>query len=396
MLASSTPKPPPKPRRVYQDQLSFLDDLLEKKEDISIHEKLDIIIENQKAFFKFMADVMRGGFVGKHVSNDFNQGLGNVTNMERKSNVLEGRDRASSVSVWREGGSNVSVGRDRVSSTSEERGRASSVSVGRNGGSDVSEEKNGGSNVSVGRDRAFSVSVERDGASSVSVGRDEEANASVGRDRASSVSEERDWETSNFVTEDISFVVGGSCSLGEGYRENDIVSQGRGGTHQESLEDISNVMGRSGQGFTGNIVSRGRGGNEHGILGDITNVFERTSALEEGREIGCVSREQSLGEEDKLFMGEALVLKRSSCSVGNFATKFLSVIFKPEELINRNCTGTRGKGQLNAAKIDIVKKYVLKLYPCTPAQEDIVWRKCVVAIDEFLRRKRRDGRERRD
>lgn len=155
-------------------------------------------------------------------------------------------------------------------------------------------------------------------------------------------------------------------------------------------------MGRSGQGFTGNIVSRGRGGNEHGILGDITNVFERTSALEEGREIGCVSREQSLGEEDKLFMGEALVLKRSSCSVGNFAAKFLSVIFKPEELINRNCTGTRGKGQLNAAKIDIVKKYVLKLYPCTLAQEDIVWRKCVVAIDEFLRRKRRDGRERRD
>lgn len=221
------------------------------------------------------------------------------------------------------------------------------------------------------------------------------SNVSVGRDRASSVPEERDWRTSNFVTEDISggisdisIVMGESCSLGEGYRENDIVSQG-------SLQDISNVMGRFGQGSTENIVSRGSGGNR--ILGDISNVMEWASALEEGdKEIGNVSREQSLGEEDKIFMGEALLLKRSSCSVGNFAAKFLSVIFKPEELINRNCTGTRGKWQLNAAKIDIVKKYALKMYPCTPAQEDLVWRKCIIAINEFLRRKKRDGRERRD
>ena len=79
--------------------------------------------------------------------------------------------------------------------------------------------------------------------------------------------------------------------------------------------------------------------------------------------------------------------------MGNFAAKFLSVIFKPEELINHNCTGTRGKGQLNAAKMGIVKKYALKLYPCTPAQEDLVWRKCVVAIDEFLRRKKRERQD---
>ena len=123
MLASSTPKPPPKPRRLYQDQLSFLDDLLEKKEDISIHEKLDIIIENQKAFFKFMADVTRGRSVCKHASNDINRGLGYVPNMEGKSNVLEGRDRASSVSVGREGESNVSLGRDRASSVSEKEGQ---------------------------------------------------------------------------------------------------------------------------------------------------------------------------------------------------------------------------------------------------------------------------------
>lgn len=158
-------------------------------------------------------------------------------------------------------------------------------------------------------------------------------------------------------------------------------------------------MGRSGtlgKGYMENIVSQGSEGNQHEILGDISNVMGRASALEEGyREIDNVSQEQSL-EEDKIYMGQALLLKRSSCSVGNFAAKFLSIIFKPEELINRNCTGTRGKGQLNTAKMGIVKKYALKLYPCTPAQEDIVWRKCVVAIDEFLRRKKRDGRERQD
>ena len=78
--------------------------------------------------------------------------------------------------------------------------------------------------------------------------------------------------------------------------------------------------------------------------------------------------------QDKIFMGEALLLKRTSCSVGNVAAKFLSIIFKAEELINHNCTGTQGKGQLNTAKMRIIKKYALKLYP---AQEHLVWRKCV-------------------
>lgn len=114
MLASSKSKPPPKARH-YQDQLSFLDDLLEKREDISIHEKLDMIIDNQKVFFKFMADVMRGRIVGTHIHNDINLGVGHVTNMEGESNVSEGRD--SGVSVGRDRASSVSVGRDGERST---------------------------------------------------------------------------------------------------------------------------------------------------------------------------------------------------------------------------------------------------------------------------------------
>ena len=51
--------------------------------------------------------------------------------------------------------------------------------------------------------------------------------------------------------------------------------------------------------------------------------------------------------------------------MGNFAAKFLSIIFKPEELINRNSTGTRGKGKPNAAKITIVKKVCIKALTST-------------------------------
>jgi len=87
-VSSSTPKPPPKPpakpKHLYQDQLSVLNDLLEKREDISIHEKLDMIIKNQKALSKFMADVMRGGFVG------VSQGLEHVPNMRENQMFWRG------------------------------------------------------------------------------------------------------------------------------------------------------------------------------------------------------------------------------------------------------------------------------------------------------------------
>lgn len=159
------------------------------------------------------------------------------------------------------------------------------------------------------RDTVSTISIEKDRASGVSAGRDgERSNVHVRKDLSrdlgsmsniqgtSSVSVERDWETSNFISEDISggllsdisIVMEGSCSLGEGYRENDIVSWGSG--EQGSLRDISNVMGRSGslgKGYMGNIVSQGSEGNQHEILGDISNVMGRASALEEGyREIG--------------------------------------------------------------------------------------------------------------
>ena len=107
-----------------------------------------------------------------------------------------------------------------------------------------------------------------------------------------------------------------------------------------------------------------------------------------------ISEGEPFGEECDKYMETALLLKRSSCSVGNFAAKFLMVIFRPEELVNKNCTGTRGKERLDETKMGVLKKYVFKLYPCSPAHNELVWRKCVVAIDEFLRRKKRDRGQR--
>ena len=272
ILGCSTPKPPSvrrKPER-FHDQLSFLDDLLERKEDASIHEKLDIIIENQKVLFKFMADVMAGGSVDTkgrtNVRRVLNLGLGHVSNMEGASSVSVERDRTSSVFEGRDGErSNLHY------DLSQDLGHMSYIQ----------------------------------GASSVS----------VGRDGPSTVFEGRDGERSNFVSGDIS---GGSLgdplcfSIGAGK----MIEWGTGPTQQGSSGRISNAMGRSGssgEGSTGSIASRGNRGNQHGILRDISNVMGRPNASEEGyREVGHVSREQSLGEEGEKFMGEALVLKRSS------------------------------------------------------------------------------------
>ena len=305
-LPTSTPKPLPEPKR-FHDQLSFLDDLLGKKEDDAVHEKLDILIENQKvvlenqkALFKLMGHFIKGGSV----------------RTQERTNVRE----------------EISHGLGRIVS------------------------------ISVGRDRETTNFVSRDIVDNI--GGSSECGGNLGG-------------SSN--------VSGNLIGVGEEYRGNNIVSSVFGGNLPD-LGDISNVLGES-------IISPGEQ-NRGKSLVDISNVIGRSNSLgEESRGSKNISREESLGEEGEKFMGEALLLKRSSCSVGNFAAKFLNVIFTPEELVNRNCTGTRGKGSLDAGKLGLIKKYVLKLYPCTPALEETVWRKCVVAIDEFLRRKKRDGRQ---
>ena len=46
-------------------------------------------------------------------------------------------------------------------------------------------------------------------------------------------------------------------------------------------------------------------------------------------------------------------MKRTNCSMGNFAAKFLHSVFRPEKLVNRNCSGSRGKGLLDQSKLEV-------------------------------------------
>ena len=125
------------------------------------------------------------------------------------------------------------------------------------------------------------------------------------------------------------------------------------------------------RGFSNEVGgSSGSGSREHQheVLGDISNLTGRSSGSGYG-ESDNVPWEESFGEEGD-FMGEVLALKRNSCSVGNFAAKIINIIFKPEELAGHNCTGTQGKERLDQAKMIIVNKYVFKMYPCSPCQEE--------------------------
>ena len=49
------------------------------------------------------------------------------------------------------------------------------------------------------------------------------------------------------------------------------------------------------------------------------------------------------------------------------------LVFQPEELLNRNCTGTAGKEALDQVKLGVVKSYVFKLYPCATSHEFVCY-----------------------
>ena len=90
------------------------------------------------------------------------------------------------------------------------------------------------------------------------------------------------------------------------------------------------------------------------------------------------------------FLVEAMKIKSTSCSMGNFAVKLVQRFFTLDQLVNRNCRGSRGKEGLDAVKLAAVKKYTFKFFPTPVGLKDQKWGKCVIAIDEFLRRKRKD------
>lgn len=80
-------------------------------------------------------------------------------------------------------------------------------------------------------------------------------------------------------------------------------------------------------------------------------------------------------------------IQKTSCSIGNFSVNLVKVLFTKDEMSHKNCSGTRGKGALDSGKLDLVKFCAFKLYSVPEAEQESVWKqKCVVSIDEYLRR----------
>lgn len=83
---------------------------------------------------------------------------------------------------------------------------------------------------------------------------------------------------------------------------------------------------------------------------------------------------------------EIMQIKCKSCSIGNFSVQLLRHIFQAEELANRNCSGTRGKEQVDPVRLKFIKETVFDLYNISAEERLNTWRHCVRAMDEFLRR----------
>ena len=98
------------------------------------------------------------------------------------------------------------------------------------------------------------------------------------------------------------------------------------------------------------------------------------------------------------LIDRALHIKRASCSPGNFAVKLLPEVFTAQELapLVSNCTGTKGKKALDQHKLRTIKELVMNLYDIPIKNQEEVWKGCVRAIDEFLRRSNRSRVQKKD
>ena len=97
---------------------------------------------------------------------------------------------------------------------------------------------------------------------------------------------------------------------------------------------------------------------------------------------------EAFNDEDR-FLQQTIKIKGESCSVGNSAVNLVRALFTPEELAGRNCSGKKGKMPLDNVKLQKVKGYVLKLYPSQASQRETQWKTCVIAIDEYLRHRKK-------
>ena len=87
-----------------------------------------------------------------------------------------------------------------------------------------------------------------------------------------------------------------------------------------------------------------------------------------------------------LTTNDLYALSRKSSSIGNFSVKLVNKMFRPEELQGRNCNGKLGKLPLDASRLSVIKEAVYHIYSVPDVSRNDIWKKCVIAIDESIRR----------
>lgn len=168
-------------------------------------------------------------------------------------------------------------------------------------------------------------------------------------------------------------------------------NQGLLGSNQNTRQ-IANVgESRYGADFNGLTSSMPNGQ----MSGEELNQSEDTSetSFVDG---GSVSADGLDWGEDSAFFREIIKIKGGSCSIGNFAVKLIQKFYSASELVNRNCRGTRGKEPLEPTKLARVRACTFKFFPTPSTLKEGQWKKCVIAIDEYLRRKKKEASDRQD
>ena len=165
-----------------------------------------------------------------------------------------------------------------------------------------------------------------------------------------------------------------------------------GGESVQGRNQPGRALSESSLPFGGESVQDGN--QENGILGGIQERELEPFASPQGSSSLLPEEDTELengvdGVEDDIFYREIVKIKGESCSMGNFATKLVQKFFHASELDNRNCMGSRGKAPLEASKLGRVKHYTFRMYPTPSTQKEQQWKKCIIAIDELLRRRKK-------
>ena len=90
---------------------------------------------------------------------------------------------------------------------------------------------------------------------------------------------------------------------------------------------------------------------------------------------------------DEISYGELQKMSQKASSIPNFAKLLAERMFSMEELKSSNMSGSRGKNKLDENRTNKLRSMIFELYTMSNSQEQIVWKKCRDAINEFCRRK---------